>query len=280
MQHFVSKRSASSVGLVSSSLDDVRAERAAIVGHQSNGGGPPDAPVGSSTGNELCRSTSFTTVSSRMVSAYSGLVATRRPSLDRSHTKRSPTVRRGAAALVEDEPSGSGTKRRKIHVDPIVRDWFFDMSHQWETQRRWDKQYCLAEVQRLCPGMCGAINPNTFSLETERATSSTARQEKSAVTRRHDTAQRPHHAKSRSGLQQRTTDNLDLQNSLTSVPTASVMLVSTDSTARALGLHSVQDEEGTSCSTQQLTQLQQSPSWCPSRSTFAQRACEESDCHA
>ena len=65
--------------------------------------------------------------------------------------------------------------------------------------------------------------------------------------------------------QQRTTDNLDLQNSLTSVPTASVMLVSTDSTARALGLHSVQDEEGTSCSTQQLTQLQQSPSWCPSR---------------
>ena len=30
---------------------------------------------------------------------------------------------RAAAALVEDEPSGSASKRRKIHVDPIARDW-------------------------------------------------------------------------------------------------------------------------------------------------------------
>ena len=29
-----------------------------------------------------------------------------------------------AAALVEDEPSGSGSKRRRIHADPIMRDWF------------------------------------------------------------------------------------------------------------------------------------------------------------
>ena len=51
------------------------------------------------------------------------------------------------AALVEDEPSGSGTKRRKIHVDPIVRDWFLDMMDQWRTQRRWSMQRCLAEEE-------------------------------------------------------------------------------------------------------------------------------------
>ena len=41
-----------------------------------------------------------------------------------------------ATALVEDEPSGSASKRRKVHVDPIVRDWFLDMLDQWKTQRR------------------------------------------------------------------------------------------------------------------------------------------------
>ena len=35
-----------------------------------------------------------------------------------------------AAALVEDEPSSSTAKRRKVLVDPIVRDWFFFVSHQ------------------------------------------------------------------------------------------------------------------------------------------------------
>ena len=66
-----------------------------------------------------------------------------------------------AATLVEDEPSGSGSKRRKVHVDPIARDWFLDMLDQWRRERRWDMQRCLCEVQRLCPGMFDGINPNT-----------------------------------------------------------------------------------------------------------------------
>ena len=63
--------------------------------------------------------------------------------------------------LVEDEPSGSGSKRRKVQVDPIARDWFLDMLGQWRRERRWDMQRCLCEVQRLCPGMFHGINPNT-----------------------------------------------------------------------------------------------------------------------
>ena len=66
------------------------------------------------------------------------------------------------AALVGVEPTGSTAKRRKVHVNYIVRDWFFDMSHQWKTERRWDMQHCLAEVRRLCPRMFDRINPNTL----------------------------------------------------------------------------------------------------------------------
>ena len=41
-----------------------------------------------------------------------------------------------AAAPVEDGPSSSASKRRKIHVDPVARDWFLDMLDQWKTERR------------------------------------------------------------------------------------------------------------------------------------------------
>ena len=64
-------------------------------------------------------------------------------------------------ALVEDEPSGSTGKRRKVHVHSTVRDWFLYMLDQWMTQRRWGMQQCLCEVQRLGPGMLDGINPNT-----------------------------------------------------------------------------------------------------------------------
>ena len=64
-------------------------------------------------------------------------------------------------ALVEDEPSGSTGKRRKVHVHSTVRDWFLYMLDQWMTQRRWGMQQCLCEVQRLGPGMFDGINPNT-----------------------------------------------------------------------------------------------------------------------
>ena len=66
-----------------------------------------------------------------------------------------------AAAPVEDEPSGSGSKRRKILVDPIARDWFLDMLDQWRRERRWDMQRCLCEVQRLCPGVFDGVDKNT-----------------------------------------------------------------------------------------------------------------------
>ena len=100
-----------------------------------------------------------------------------------------------SAAVVEDEPSGSGSKRRKVHVDPIARDWFLDMLDQWKTERRWDMRRCLCEVQRLCPG--------SLPLEAERFTSSTAWQEKHAVARRHDTAQRAHHEGDRRAVLER-----------------------------------------------------------------------------
>ena len=66
-----------------------------------------------------------------------------------------------AAAPVEDELCGSASKRRKVLVDPIARDWFLDMLDQWKAERRWDMRRCLCEVQRLCPGMFDGINPTT-----------------------------------------------------------------------------------------------------------------------
>ena len=66
-----------------------------------------------------------------------------------------------AAAPGEDGPSSSASKRRKIHVDPIARDWFLDILDQWKTERRWDMPLCLCEVQRLCPGVFDGIDPNT-----------------------------------------------------------------------------------------------------------------------
>ena len=59
-----------------------------------------------------------------------------------------------AAALVEDEPSGSTAERRKIHADRIVRDWFLDMMDQWRKERRWGDAAVLvrgaAAVLQVC----------------------------------------------------------------------------------------------------------------------------------
>ena len=45
-----------------------------------------------------------------------------------------------------------------MHVNPIVRDWFFDMWDLWKGERQWDTQRYLSEVRRLCPGMFDGIN--------------------------------------------------------------------------------------------------------------------------
>ena len=56
-----------------------------------------------------------------------------------------------AAAPVEEEPCGSGSKRRKIHVDPIARDWCLDMLDQWRTEH-------VGEAQRLCVHTMGVTD--------------------------------------------------------------------------------------------------------------------------
>ena len=69
------------------------------------------------------------------------------------------------------------------------------MLDQWRTERRWSMQRYLGDVQRLCSELFAGINPeHSLPLETERAPSTDVRQEKSAVTSRHDAAQRAHHA--------------------------------------------------------------------------------------
>ena len=129
MQRFVSSRRSSSADLASSSLDEVRPERAAIV--LSVGlSWPPDRrrrsagrpPAGSSSGNLLCRSTSSTAMRSRMASAYCVRADgnQERPSArpvsheDIAHVSTPcAALAAPAAALVEDKTSGSGTKRLK-----------------------------------------------------------------------------------------------------------------------------------------------------------------------
>ena len=140
------------------------------VGHHSGGGSPPDAPAGSSCGNVFSRSTSSTTVRSRMVSAYNGLTggAQEVPSPaaqsrgDRPYQRSSPAApATPAAALVEDEPSSSTAKRRKVHVDPIVRDWFLRRDGPVEGTTAMDHAAVLCEVRCLCPRMFDGINQNT-----------------------------------------------------------------------------------------------------------------------
>ena len=151
MQRFVSKRSSSSVDLASSSLDDVRAEGAAIalsVGlscHEAGKGNRSDAPAGSSAGNVLCRSTSSTIMSSPMVSAWWRAGETiAQPFTDEEIVYTSTPCATPAAALVEDEPRGSTATR-----------------DQWKTERRWGMQRCLCDVWWLCPGLFNGINRNT-----------------------------------------------------------------------------------------------------------------------
>ena len=177
MDRFVSKRSSSSVDLDASSLDDVRAERAAIalsVGLS----WPPDRYTKQTRGRPSRQQLWERALQDHILEHHElpHGVRLQRPvwwrpgeAIDRpltheelAHTKTpraAPAT--PAAAPVEDEPSGSASKRRKMHVNPIARDWFLDMLDQWRRERRWDMQRCLCEVQRLCPGMFDGIDPNT-----------------------------------------------------------------------------------------------------------------------
>ena len=180
MDRFVSKRSSSSVDLDSASLDDVRAERAAIalsVGLS----WPPDRytkfPRGRPSRQQLWERALQEHIMNHHELPHG--VRLQRPAWWRpgeainrpltheeiAHVKTPRATEAApastAAALVEDEPSSSTAKRRKIQVDPIARDWFLDMLDQWRRERRWDMQRCLCEVQRLCPGMFDGVDKNT-----------------------------------------------------------------------------------------------------------------------
>ena len=89
-----------------------------------------------------------------------------------------------ATALVEDEPSGSASKRRK---DPIVRDWSLDMLDQVEDTTTMGHAAVPRDIRR-------GQQEHSALLEAEHTTSNTAWQEDFAVTRRHDTAERARHA--------------------------------------------------------------------------------------
>ena len=199
VQRFVSRRSSSSVDLVSSSLDDVRAERAAI-----------SLSVGLSWSPDRRRRsrgrTSWQQHWERALQVHilhhqelPHGVRLQRPvwwrpgeTIDRPLTHKEiahvKTPRAAlaapaaaAAALVVDEPSSSTAKRREVQVDPIARDWFLDMLDQWKRERQWSIPRCRSSA---CAPGCSTGPEHSVPLEAELATSSAAPQEDFAVTRR------------------------------------------------------------------------------------------------
>ena len=159
---FVSKRSSSSQSLETSALDDVRAERAAIalsVGLR----WPPDRYTKQTRGRPNRQELWERALQDHIINNHElpqGMCL-QRPAWWRPGEPIGRPARAAAAAPVEDAPSCSRAKRRKIHVDPIARDWFLDMLEQWQTERRWDLRRSWHEVQRLCPGVFDDVDKNT-----------------------------------------------------------------------------------------------------------------------
>ena len=82
-----------------------------------------------------------------------------------------------AAALVEDEPSGTASKRRKIHVDPIAREWLFDALGPVEERAAMGHAAVLVRGPASVPWDFRRDQPeHSLPLETARATSRDARQ--------------------------------------------------------------------------------------------------------
>ena len=224
MQRFISKRTSSSVDLDSSSLDDERADRAAIaivcwseLATSQAAAVAPDAPAGSSCSRSTCSST----MSTRVVSTYSDL-SSRHTSLmtpspqPLSHEEIAQVSTPAApaspaapvAALVEDEPRGSGTRRRKIHVDPIVREWLLDVMDQWRTERRSEHAAVLVRSPAPVPQDVRRDQPEHSLYRRKRSAPAAAQlgRRDFAVTRRHDRAERAHHAVDRRPVPQRGDD--------------------------------------------------------------------------
>ena len=218
MQRCISKRSASSVDLDSSSLDDVRTERAAIALSVAQSWPPVKRrSAGRPSWQQLweCALQEHIPhhhelphgVSSQRPGWWQPGDAIARPlsheEMAHVSTPAAPAAPAApVAALVEGEPSGSGAKRCEIHVDPIVRDWLLDVMDQWRTERRWGMQQCLCEVRRLCPGVFDGINPNTPYRWKRNAPAAAQLDRKTS----RDTAERVHHAGDRRPVLQRADD--------------------------------------------------------------------------
>ena len=152
MQGFVSRRSSSSVDLDSTSLDDVRTERAAIA--LSVGLSWP--PV------RRRRSRRRPSWQQHWERALQEHIRLQRPVWWRpgqaidgplTHKKIAHTSTPCAA------PAAPSTSAAALVEDPIVRDWFLDMLDQRKTERGIPR--CLGEVQRLCPGLFDEIHHST-----------------------------------------------------------------------------------------------------------------------
>ena len=80
------------------------------------------------------------------------------------------------------------------------------MLDQWRSERRWDCSGASARSSDCAPGCSTGSTRTLLSLEAERGTSSTARQEDTAPTRRHDATERAHHASDQRPVPQRGDD--------------------------------------------------------------------------
>ena len=113
VDRFVSKRSSSSLNLDSAWLDDVRAERVAIA--LSVGLIWPPRQVH----EDVWSAQVAAALGTSPAGAHPQPPRASTPEVSHIKTLRAAPAA-PAAALVEDEPSGSGSKRRKVHVDPSL----------------------------------------------------------------------------------------------------------------------------------------------------------------
>ena len=164
--------------------------------------------TGSSSGNVLCRSTSSTTVSCRMVSACSvwGGGDQDVPSPDRSHTRRSPIPAlivplSHPLQLLHSLKTGSAVTLQNAAKSRSTPSCATGSSTCSATGRQNGNGACRSALVRWSACVPARSTGSTRTLrtavETERAKSSTARQEDPAGTRRHDTAERAHLASDR-----------------------------------------------------------------------------------
>ena len=214
MQRFVSMRSSSSVDLDSSSLDDVRTERAAIA--LSVGLSWPPFKRRRSAGRPSWQQLWERALQEHILHHHELPHGVRLQwpdwwALPLAHEEIAdvkllvPLPPSTPAAALVEESSGSTAKRRKVQVDPIVRDWFLDMLDQWKTERRWGIQRCLCEVQRVFPAMFDRINHST-PYRWKRSSPRAAALGRKTLLSPADTAERAHPASDRRPVPQRCDD--------------------------------------------------------------------------